>query len=101
MGLRREIDYDFSDDGATMYIRLTQLYDQYTKYRRDYAVVGEVLTYSQFRKQLIHSDVFIQGNYQRKFKGVNSKCFVIDYQLLRSRCDVGGFEDNDDVAPLV
>lgn len=100
MGLRKGIDYDFSDDGATLYIRLTQVYDQYTKYRRDYAVVGEVLPYAQFRKQLTHSDIFIQGNVQRKFNGVNSKCFVIDYQMLSSRCDVSGFEDNNDVIPL-
>ena len=100
MGLRRGVDYDFSEDRATLYIRLAQLYDQYTKYRRDYAVIGEVLTYSQFRKQLTHSDVFIQGNYQRKFKGVNCKCYLIDYQLLRSRCDVGGFEEGDAVPPL-
>ena len=100
MGLRKGIDYDFSDDGATLYIRLTQVYDLYTKYRRDYAVVGEVLPYSQFRKQLTHSDIFIQGNVQRKFNGVNSKCYLIDYQMLCSRCDVSGFEENDDVVPL-
>ena len=100
MGLQKGIDYDFSDDGATLFIRLTQVYDLYTKYRRDYAVVGEVLPYSQFRKQLTHADIFIQANVQRKFNGVNSKCFLIDFQMLSSRCDVSGFEDNNDVVPL-
>ena len=100
MGLRKGTDYDFSDDGAALFIRLTQVYDLYTKYRRDYAVVGEVLPYSQFRKQLTHSDIFIQGNVQRKFSGINSKCYLIDYQLLCSRCDVSGFEENSDVVPL-
>ena len=100
MGLSRGRDYMITDDGATMYIRLAQIYDQYTKYRRDYAVMGEVLPYSQFRKQLMHSDVMLQGNVQRKFSGVNSRCFVIDFALLKERCDVSEFEKGDDVRPL-
>ena len=100
MKLTPNIDYIISDDGSTMYIRLAQLYDQYTKYRRDYAVMGEVLPYSQFRKQLMHSDILIQGNAQKKFNGVNSKCFIVDFALLKERCDVSEFEQADEVRPL-
>ena len=100
MKLTPNTDYAFSDDGGTMYIRLAQIYDQYTRYRREYAVMGEVLPYSQFRKQLMHSDLLIQGNMQRKFNGVNSRCFAIDYALLKERCEVSEFELPDEAMPL-
>ena len=100
MDLSPKNDYILSEDGGTMYIRLAQLYDRYTKYRRDYAVVGEVLPYAQFRKQLMHSDIMIQANFQKKFNGVNNKCFIIDFALLKARCDVSGFEQTDEINPL-
>ena len=100
MGLSSKTDYQFSADGSTMYIRLFQIYDQYTKYRRDYAVTGEVLPYAQFRKQLMHSDVMLQSNIQKKFNGVNSRCFAIDFALLKQRCDVAEFENTEGLRPL-
>ena len=100
MGLSPKTDYQFSADGGTMYIRLSQIYDQYTKYRRDYAVAGEVLPYAQFRKQLMHSDLMLQAGVQRKFDGMNSRCFAIDYALLKQRCDVEEFENAEEVRPL-
>ena len=33
-------------DGGKLYLWLTPVYDLYTRYRKDYAVAGEVLTYS-------------------------------------------------------
>ena len=83
-----------------MYIKIAKIYDRYTGYRKEYAVIGEVLTYSQFRKQLLHSDIMIQSNVQHKFKGKNDKCYLIDYQLLSSRCEVSGFENQDEIPPL-
>ncbi len=102
MGLSSRNDYILSPDKSTLHIRLAQIYDEYTKYRKDHAIMGEVLTYSQFRKQLLHSDLVIQSNVQKKFNGVNSRCFVIDYQLLLAHgCDVTEFErDMDNAAPL-
>ena len=100
MGLSEGIDYDFTDDKAGLYIKIAKIYDRYTGYRKEYAVIGEVLTYSQFRKQLMHSDIMIQSNVQHKFKGKNDKCYLIDYHLLSSRCEVSGFENQDEIPPL-
>lgn len=102
MGLDGKTEYNLSDDKTKLFIRLSQVYDKYTKYRKDYAIVGEVLTYAQFKKQLMHSDVFLQHNVQHKFNGKNCKCWVINYQTLLEHCDVSGFdtEDGDEVKPL-
>ena len=102
MGLDGKTEYNLSDDKTKLFIRLSQVYDKYTKYRKDYAIVGEVLTYAQFKKQLMHSDVFLQHNVQHKFNGKNCKCWVINYQTLLEHCDVSGFdtEDDDAVKPL-
>lgn len=102
MGLDGKTEYNLSDDKTKLFIRLSQVYDKYTKYRKDYAIVGEVLTYAQFKKQLMHSDVFLQHNVQHKFNGKNCKCWVINYQTLLEHCDVSGFETEDDdaVKPL-
>lgn len=100
MGLDPKVDYCLSDDRTQLFIRLSSVYDKYTKYRKDYAIVGEVLTYAQFKKQLSHSDIFIQANVQKKLNGVNAKFWVINYGLLLERCDVTGF-DTDDAVPLL
>lgn len=100
MGLSEGIDYELSADKANLYIKIAKIYDRYTGYRKEYAVLGEVLTYAQFRKQLMHSDIMIQANVQHRFKGKNDKCFLIDYQLLASRCEVTGFENSDEIKPL-
>ena len=86
-------------DGGKLFLWLTPVYDLYTKYRKDYAIVGEVLTYAQFKKQLQHSEYFIAAN-QQKFIGTeNRKCWVIDYELLRKNCDISGFEVTE-IEPL-
>lgn len=90
---------DYILDGDKLYINIKDNYDHYTKYRRDYAIAGEVLTYDQFMKQLKVSDVCIQVGAQKKVDGKNRRWFLIDYALLSSRCDVSGFE-TDDIVPL-
>lgn len=100
MGLDDRTDFILSEDKTLLFIRLSRVYDKYTKYRKDYAIVGEVLTYTQFRKQLMHSDVYLQHNAQHKFNGKNCKCWVVNYAALMERCDVSGFDTEDeDVAP--
>lgn len=86
-------------DGSQLYLWLTPIYDLYTKYRKDYAIVGEVLTYSQFKKQLQHSEYFIANNQQKRIDKDNRKCWVINYDLLRKNCDVSGFEVTE-IEPL-
>jgi len=73
-------------------LRLGDIYDRYTKYRRDYAVSGEVLTAAQFKKQLEHSDIFIAKNEQQWLGNDNRKVWRVDFDRLASRCDVSGFE---------
>ena len=91
MDLSPRYDYTFSDDRTLIYIRLCAIYDEYTKYCKDHAITGEILTYSQFRKQLRHSDLCVQENAQKRFNGSNSKCWVLDFAKLESRVDVSGF----------
>ena len=61
--------------------------------------MGEVLPYSQFKKQLMHSDLFVQANVQKRIGTESRKAWIVDYALLRTRCDVAGFEEGR-VAPL-
>ena len=93
MGLDPEIDYQLSPDKQRLYIRLSQVYDKYTKYRKDYAIVGEVLPYAQFCKQLKHSKVFEECSVVRRFGSETARCFVIKYATLAAMCDVSGFEN--------
>ena len=100
MGLNPKADYAFSEDGRMLFIRMRDIYDRYTKYRREYAVAGEVLPFDQFMLQLKNSDVYLKSNAQKKFGRENRRCDMIDFELLSSRCDVTGFI-TDDAVPLV
>ena len=100
MELDPRSDYMLSEDGTTLYIRLTQVYDKYTKYRKDYAIMGEVLPYAQFKKQLTHSDLLIQSNAQKRIGQNSVKCWILDFSALSARCDVSGFITTD-VVPLI
>lgn len=91
MGLEPEIDYDMSDDGTQLYLRFPRVYDEYTRYRKEYAIPGEVLSYSEFRRQLRYSDLYIDNNVQHRMGGTNQKVWAIRYDLLASRSDVSGF----------
>ena len=67
-------------EGGKLYLWLTPIYDLYTKYRKDYAIVGEVLTYAQFKKQLQHSEYFLASN-QQKFIGTDKG--TIEFRLFQ------------------
>ena len=92
MNLAYGEDYTLSIDGNELFIRLSHIYDRYTKYRREFAVEGETLTYTQFRKQLRHSDLLIATNTQKRLRSGNTKGYIINYRLLKERADVEGFE---------
>ncbi|MCD8197825.1 MAG: DNA primase [Lachnospiraceae bacterium] len=99
MKLDPKADYTISPDGKKLYIRLRDVYDRYTRYRKDCAIVGECLPYSQFLHQLKHSDIFLESNVQKWIGSENRKCWVIDYEMLKSRCDVSGF-DSTEIEPM-
>ena len=91
------MSYGLSDTccikGDKLYLWLPQLYDRYTKYRREFAIQGEVLDLKQFKKQLEHSVYFMAKNEQVYWGKVNHKCWVLDYKLLREKCDIETFAD--------
>ena len=99
MGLDPKSEYAICDDGRVLALWLNHVYDRYTKYRKDYAIVGETLTYAQFKKQLQHSDFFMESNVQKRIGTENRRVWTLNYDLLKARCEVSGFE-NTEVVPL-
>ena len=99
MGLDPKTEYAIIDDGKVLALWLNHVYDGYTKYRKDYAIVGETLSYAQFKKQLQHSDFFMESNVQKRIGTENRRVWTLNYELLRTRCDVSGFELTE-VEPL-
>jgi hypothetical protein len=99
MGLAYNMEYAFDKGGAVLCLWLSHVYDRYTKYRKDYAVGGEALSYPQFKKQLAHSDIFLASNVARRMGGELKKVWLLDYAALKARCDVSGFE-NTGAQPL-
>lgn len=99
MGLDPKSEYTICDNGKTLALWLNHVYDRYTKYRKDYAIAGETLTYAQFKKQLQHSDYFPGSNVPKRIGGETRKAWTINYELLRNRCDVSGFEITE-ISPL-
>jgi hypothetical protein len=92
MRLDPKSDYSISNDGKVLALWLNHVYDLYTKYRKDYAILGETLTYAQFKKQLQHSDYYISSNEPKRICGELRKVWMLNYELLKERCDVSGFE---------
>ncbi|HQE67490.1 MAG TPA: DNA primase, partial [Bacillota bacterium] len=99
MKLAPNQDYTFDKDGKVIGIRFCDVYDRYTKYRRDYAITGECLPYNQFLKQLRQSDFFIESNKTMRFGNETKKAWALDFSILKERCDVSGFEITD-IEPL-
>ena len=92
MNLDPNSEYDLSDDGKVLSLWLNHVYDRFTKYCREYAIVGEVLAYAQFRKQLEHSDFFLAKNVQKWLGSENRKVWQVYFPVLSARCDVSGFD---------
>lgn len=99
MGLDPKSEYTFIDNGKILALWLNHIYDRYTKYRKDYAIFGETLTYAQFKKQLQHSDYYLESNVSKRMGSDVRKVWTLNYELLSARCDVSGFEVTE-VEPL-
>jgi len=99
MGLDPNSEYAIIGDGKVLALWLNHVYDRYTKYRKDYAVVGETLTYAQFKKQLQHSDYYLESNISRRLGADVRKVWTLNFELLSARCDVSGFKITE-VEPL-
>ena len=101
------INWDANDDGSgcirtlpdgNAAFHIKGFYDRYTQYRRDHAIIGECLPYSQFIKQLRKSDLFVEAKTIR-FSEDTKHAMILNYPLLRSRCDIDGFLQSQ-VEPL-
>ena len=99
MGLDPKTEYAILDGGKVLALWLNHVYDAYTKYRKDYAIVGETLSYAQFKKQLQHSDFFLESNAIKRIGTEVRRVWTFNYELLKARCDVSGFEITE-VEPL-
>ncbi|GHV44322.1 hypothetical protein FACS189492_0470 [Clostridia bacterium] len=98
MKLKVGEDYAFENNNQYLCICLSGVYDRYTRYRRDYAILGEVLTYGQFRKQLEHAEYFVSKNRQKRFGEQNKKVWVVDCHRLGKLCDVSYFQRDEAAA---
>ena len=95
MSLKAGKDFIFETAGRHLTLCLSSVYDRYTRYRRDYAIFGEVLTYAQFRKQLEHSEYFVSKNQPKRFGETVKKAWSVDFERLQAVCDVSGFLSTD------
>ena len=95
MNLKYEKDYILDNSGKELCIRLKRVYDDYTRYRRDHAILGEVLGYKDFHRQLERTDYFISKDETKYFKGVKTRVWTLNYELLRTVCDIEEFWDGD------
>ena len=75
-------------------IHFKSAYDLFTKYRRDYAIVGECLTYPAFMRQLRKSDLYVEDK-PIWFDGELRKATALNYTVLKQRCDVAGFMNTE------
>jgi hypothetical protein len=88
MGLTDE-ECRYLDDGNVA-IHFRGIYDRYTQYRRDHAILGECLPYAQFMKQLRKSDLYV-GTKVVRFGDATKKTVLLNDKALRERCDIEGF----------
>ena len=88
MGLTVDECRMMNDGNVAIHFR--GVYDRYTQYRRDHAILGECLPFSQFMKQLRKSDLYLETKTVR-FEDTPKNAIVLNYPLLRSRCDIEGF----------
>ena len=101
MSLKLGVDYAMENNNEFLCLCLAGVYDRYTRYRRDCAIIGEVLTYSKFKKQLAHSEFFVEKNRTKRFGNDTKRVWVVDFVKLSQRCDVSGFiRENPDAEPL-
>lgn len=98
MGMDSHTQWTFLENGTQVAIRFNKIYDNFTKYRRDYAITGECLPYTQFLKQLRNSDLFVTYK-QVRFPDISAKAYVLDFGLLQQRSDIVNF-DGTDIEPL-
>lgn len=99
IGLDPKSEYVVSDDGKVLYLQFPKVYDLFTKYCKDYALRDESLKYAEFKKQLMHSDLYLDSNVAKRLEGRVMKFWLVDFEKLSQRCDVTGFV-GEDIKPM-
>jgi len=66
-------------------------YDRFTRYIRENAITAEYLQYNHFMRQLRKSELFIDSRTVRFGSGDPKRAIVLDYSMIKERCDVEGF----------
>ena len=81
-------------DGVNVAIRFSKVYDRFTQWRREHAIMGECLGYSQFLKQMKNSDLFIEHK-DVWFDSGNVKATILNFSEILDRCDLTTFSGSD------
>lgn len=79
-----------SEDGKELGLYIKDIYDLFTQYVKDHAVDGERLTKAEFIRQLKQTEFYL-GSKSVRFTDRVKQAHVLDYTILRQRCDVSGF----------
>jgi hypothetical protein len=91
MNLKPGVDFAFEQGTSYLCLWLAGMYDRFTRFKKDCAIAGEALPYSQFRKQLEHSEFFVEKNRVKRMGEELKRVWVLDFGRLSSCCDVAGF----------
>ena len=91
MKLKQNDDYAFENNGQFLCLHLAGVYDRFTGYCKNNAVMIEIISHNLFRKQLEHSDFYVEKNRLKKMGEVPKRVWVLDFHKLSAVCDVSGF----------
>ena len=96
MGLKAGKDFIFDCAGRHICFRsFRKIYDRYTKYRKDFAVWGEVLRVSDFYKQLTFSKYYVSNDKEVRIGGKPCRVWIVNFEKLQQSCDVSGFLETE------
>lgn len=95
--IKPEYDYTVSQSTGELCLRLNLIYDEFTKYIREFNVTDvEVLGIRQFTRQLRREGYYIDYNY-RNFKersndeNIRQKCYILDLEKLNANLNLEDF----------
>ena len=97
MRLKYDEDYFFNVTGNELFLWVANVYDKFTRYHKDHAIKGEVLTKEQFISQLKESGYCLNEKKSKQIRmdsDTNRRYWKIDYEKLCQNAEVEGFKIN-------